>query len=95
MTYFSDAVAPDMLVVSADGEQIGQVVKVFAGSFAVLRPHGAELYVPFDAVQDVILARIILNRTAALIETSGWLQQAPMDRHANRGPAPDLGLGDL
>ena len=61
-----------MGVVSADGDTLGHVKLVRQGDFLLDRPLQRDLYVPFDAVDEVVDTWVRLTIPARWIDGMGW-----------------------
>jgi len=61
-----------MEVVGVDGERVGQVKEVRSGAFLVQRVFGRDVYVPFDACQEISENQVILKVPANRVDSQGW-----------------------
>jgi hypothetical protein len=61
-----------MDIVGSDANRIGQVKEVRDQDFLVDRAGQRDLYVPFDAVRDVMGNQIILTVPASQVDNQGW-----------------------
>jgi hypothetical protein len=61
-----------MEVVGVDGERVGQVKEVRGDEFLVQRVLGRDVYVPFDACQEISETQVILKVTANMVDSQGW-----------------------
>jgi hypothetical protein len=58
--------------VGVDGERVGQVKEVRGDEFLVQRVLGRDVYVPFDACQEISETQVILKVTANMVDSQGW-----------------------
>jgi hypothetical protein len=65
-------IAPGMVVVSADNDEIGVVKEVRADDFLVDRFLKRDIYVPFSAVRTTEGGRVILTMTVGEIDDANW-----------------------
>ena len=61
-----------MAVVGADGGHIGVLKDVNATSVLVDRPWRRDVYVPFDAIRDVVSGQLVLTIAAAQVDSMEW-----------------------
>ncbi len=62
----------DMEVVGSDDQPVGRVKEVREGDFLVDRPSARDIYVPMDAVTDVVNNQVRLNVQAHEVDDMGW-----------------------
>lgn len=74
LTTLGPRVAEDMTVVGSDQERIGRVKEIRMSDFLVDRPLARDVYVPFEAVQEITEDRVILKIQAAEVTDQGWSQ---------------------
>lgn len=68
----SSQLRPGMGVIGSDSGSIGKVRDVRDNDFLVDLPMQRDVYVPFDAIQEVIVDRITLNIPADQVNKMGW-----------------------
>ena len=61
-----------MEVVGADGGPIGALKDVDAGSVLVDRPWQRDVYVPFEAIRDVVQGQLVLTIPADQVDSMDW-----------------------
>jgi hypothetical protein len=69
-------IRPGMDVVGSDANRIGQVKEVRDLDFLVDRAGQRDLYVPFNAVRDVMGDQIVLVMPSSQVENQGWASPA-------------------
>ena len=52
----TDQIHPGMLVVSLDGEPVGEVKEIRNDAFLVDRPLKTDIFIPFDIVERIVTA---------------------------------------
>jgi hypothetical protein len=62
-----------MTVVGSDLKEVGRVKEVRASDFLLDRRLQRDLYVPFEAIEDVTAGGVVLNLPAKDIHYKGWL----------------------
>jgi hypothetical protein len=76
----ADQIEVGLEVLGSDGQSVGKVKTVRQTDFVLDRPMARDLYVPFSAVRSVEAygerptraAEVVLNVSAAHLETQGW-----------------------
>lgn len=61
-----------MLVVGADGSQIGKVKECRSTDFLVNRRLKRDVYVPFDAIQEIMDDRVVLSIPGDAVSDMPW-----------------------
>jgi hypothetical protein len=61
-----------MAVVGSDGGPIGRVKEVGQSDFLLDRRLARDLYVPLEAIREVLAGRVVLKVTAAQHHYEGW-----------------------
>ena len=67
-----DAILPDMIVVGADGDEVGIVRDVRGDLIRVDRMTAGEVYIPLNVVQDNDGSQLRLTIASSDIDSMGW-----------------------
>jgi hypothetical protein len=91
MTTGHGQISAGMDVLSADRENVGQVMEVRNSDFMLARPLGNAVAVPFGAVVGVAGDQVLLTISADHIETIKWPHQAETADERSGGDADSQG----
>jgi hypothetical protein len=67
-------IAVGMDVTDSGGSHAGRVKEVRPNDFLLNRPSALDIYVPFDAIEDVTGNAVILTLSATQIDDMSWAQ---------------------
>ena len=90
MTFGRLQIQPGMQVVGTGAQPVGQVAEVHDEDFRVVRPDGADVYVPYRAIRAMLGEQVVLDVHRDEIDAQGWSSSQVEQPHTDQvKPATD------